>query len=277
MVLLGGNSFVMGSDSAEIFAYDGEAPARKVYLDAFYISKFPVTNMQYAEFVGKTGYVTDAEQFGWSLCFKDHVREDLRGESVPGTPWWIKVAGANWKQPNGPGCNGSGRDSYPVVQVSWNDSKAYCDWSGTRLPTEAEWEFAARGGLERKRFPWGDDLTPGGRHMCNIWQGVFPDTNSGEDGFTELCPVDSFEPNAFGLYTMVGNTWEWCFDRFDPLWHITATRSNPIGPDEGERRTLKGGSYLCHESYCYRYRNAARSGNTPDSATTHMGFRVARD
>ncbi len=164
-----------------------------------------------------------------------------------------------------------------IFGVSWNDATAYCHWSGHRLPTEAEWECAARGGLEQKVYPWGDELLPGGTHACNIWQGSFPDFDLAEDGFSEPAPVDSYQPNGFGLYTVSGNVWEWCWDWFGSGKRHLSTPINPSGPATGTGRVMKGGSYLCHESYCFRYRNGSRSSNTPDSCAGNIGFRVARD
>jgi len=275
MVRLDAARFYMGSESPEAFPTDGEGPVRQVTLSAFYISEFAVTNRRFAEFVRTTGYRTEAERFGWSFVFRNHVPELVSGPAMPGTPWWVRVEGADWAHPWGSAmrCH----LNHPVVHVSWNDAFAYCAWAGYRLPTEAEWEYAARGGLDRKTYPWGDELTPAGRHMCNIWQGVFPDADLGEDGFTTVAPVDSFAPNGFGLCNAVGNTWEWCADYFDPIWHIQATCVDPTGPPSGATRVTKGGSYLCHESYCRRYRNAARTGTPPDTSTGHIGFRVARD
>ena len=169
------------------------------------------------------------------------------------------------------------REDFPVVHVSWNDAQAFCAWAGKRLPTEAEWEFAARGGLERKIFPWGDEMTPGGKHQMNTWQGKFPDFDTGADGFTNVAPAKSFKPNGYGLYNMTGNTWDWCADWFSVHHPVAEILENPTGPAKGELKTIRGGSFLCHVSYCNRYRCSARTANTPDSATAHCGFRCARD
>jgi len=277
MVKLDGGRFLMGTDSDEGFPADGEGPIREVTVDPFYIDAQPVTNERFAEFVRATQYVTEAERFAWSFVFQGHVAKELVDQRVPGTQWWCKVNGADWRHPEGPSTAIEARPRVPVVHVSWNDAAAYARWAGKRLPTEAEWEFAARGGLEQKIYAWGDELMPGGRHMCNIWQGEFPFRDTGEDGYTAPAPVDAFPANGYGLYGMAGNTWEWCADWFHPTWHVMATRINPVGPADGVNRAMRGGSYLCHKSYCNRYRVAARTSNTPDSATTNIGFRCARD
>ena len=222
-----------GQRVAGAFAADGEGPVREVLLDPFYISKFPVTNAQFAEFVSRTGYITEAQRWGWSFVFRNHVPEAQRGPALAATPWWMRVDGADWAHPEGPDNPAQERAHHPVVQVSWNDAQAYCEWAGVRLPTEAEWEFAARGGLEQKTYPWGDELLPGGRHMCNIWQGTFPDVDLAEDGFSAPAPVDSFAPNGYGLHTVAGNVWEWCADYFDAQWHQTAT------PRESRRSSVR--------------------------------------
>jgi formylglycine-generating enzyme required for sulfatase activity len=284
MVRLEGGAFHMGGESPAPFPADGEGPVRRVTLGAFHIAKHAVSNEQFAEFVRRAGYRTEAERYGWSFVFRNHLVEKVEkvqalppANTLPGAPWWVGVAGADWSHPQGPDSSVTARPGNAAVHVSWNDAIAYCAWAGYRLPTEAEWECAARGGLDQKTYPWGDELTPEGRHMCNIWQGKFPDLDTGEDGFTSVAPVDCFLPNGFGLFNAVGNTWEWCADYFDSVWHAEATRLDPVGPPSGETRVMKGGSYLCHESYCWRYRNAARTGTPPDSSTCHIGFRVARD
>jgi sulfatase modifying factor 1 len=281
MIKLDGGNFLMGTDTDEGFPADGEGPVREVLVDPFYVDIYPVTNAAFAEFVTATGYRTESERLGWSFVFQGHIPEEQYAELVEDTvaaaKWWCKVTGANWSHPEGPDSSIQDRFNYPVVHVSWNDAQEFCRWAGKRLPTEAEWEYAARGGLEQKLYPWGDELTPGGRHLCNIWQGTFPTIDLAEDGYSAPAPVDAFPSNGYGLYSVSGNTWEWCGDWFHPTYQVTATRANPVGPREGSTKVIKGGSYLCHRSYCNRYRVAARTSNTPDSATTNMGFRCARD
>lgn len=265
----------MGSDADEGEPSDGEAPSRLVTLGPFLLDAMAVSNARFADFVGATGYRTDAERLGWSFVFAGLLPDDFPATwGVAAAPWWRAVEGANWRQPEGPQSNVDGREDHPVVQVSWNDAVAFCQWAGGRLPTEAEWEYAARGGLEGKRFPWGDVLEPGGHHRMNAWQGDFPATNTLADGYLGTAPVDSFEPNAFGLYNMCGNAWEWCADWFTAQ-HSGAALVDPTGPEAGLQRVIRGGSYLCHASYCNRYRVSGRSSNTPSSTTGHMGFRMA--
>ncbi|HEY3835082.1 MAG TPA: formylglycine-generating enzyme family protein [Bryobacteraceae bacterium] len=278
MVVLDGGRFLMGSEDADCIPADGEGPIREVLVESFYLDRHSVTNQQFAEFIQATGYVTEAERFGWSFVFQGHLKDKM-GALVhpPKLRWWFKIDGADWRHPEGPESSVAGLDAFPVVQVSWSDAAEYARWAGKRLPTEAEWEYAARGGLEQKRFPWGDELTPEGRHLCNIWQGEFPDVDLAEDGYSGPAPVDAYPPNGYGLQVITGNTWEWCSDWFSPDFHMMATRENPVGPSIGDTRAMRGGSYLCHASYCNRYRVAARTQNTPDSATTNIGFRCAMD
>jgi formylglycine-generating enzyme required for sulfatase activity len=280
MVEIPGGAFLMGTDDAEGFPADGEGPIRRVTVSPFLLDKTTVTNAQFAEFVKATGYRTEAERFGWSYVFHLFVtprgRDGIMG-SPQQTPWWYAVKGATWSKPDGPDSNIRSRRDHPVVHVSWNDAMAYCAWAGKRLPTEAEWEFAARGGLEQRTYPWGDDLTPGGAHACNIWQGTFPSYNSKEDGYPGTCPADAFLPNGYGLHNVAGNVWEWTADWFSRTYHVDGPRDNPAGPPSGEARVTRGVSYLCHKSYCNRYRVAARSSNTPDSSTGNLGFRCAAD
>ena len=277
MIMIPGGQFRMGSDADEGEPGDGEAPSRLVTLAPFWIDPMAVSNLRFAAFVEATGYLTMAERAGWSFVFAGLLPDDFpltRG--VAETPWWREVEGACWRAPEGPRTLVEERMDHPVVHVSWHDASAYCAWAGKRLPTEAEWECASRGGLDGKRYPWGDELTPGGEHRCNIWQGQFPRSNTNEDGFYGTAPVDAFEPNGYGLFNTSGNAWEWCADWFSP-YHSGAPLTNPSGPDAGTHRVIRGGSYLCHESYCFRYRVAARSANTPSSTTGHTGFRCARD
>jgi formylglycine-generating enzyme len=281
MKKLDGGPFLMGTDSPEACEKDGEGPVRTVVVDPFYVDINPVTNAQFHEFERATNYRTESEILGWSFVFQGHIPAERVAElvsaRVPTATWWCKVAGADWRHPEGPDSNIASRWSHPVTQVSWNDAQAYCDWAGKRLPTEAEWEYAARGGLEQKIYPWGDELMPQGRHLCNVWQGEFPLLDLAEDGYAGTSPVDAFPANGYGIFSITGNAWEWCGDWFDPRYHVTATRTNPVGPPRGTAKVIKGGSYLCHRSYCNRYRVAARTANTPDSATSNMGFRCVRD
>jgi formylglycine-generating enzyme required for sulfatase activity len=282
MTELPGGKFLMGTDEDIGFPADGEGPVREVELDPFFVDLCAVTNRQFADFVKAKHYRTEADQFGWSFVFHSQVpggrSRELVQDTVHGLEWWCKVEGASWRRPEGPGSQLKGRWNHPVTHVSWADAQAFCEWAGKRLPTEAEWEYAARGGLVGKRYPWGDELTPGGRHRCNIWQGDFPYQDTGEDGFSGVAPANSFAPNGFGLRCITGNVWEWCMDWWCPRFHLDGPRINPHGPAKGDdRKVIKGGSSLCHESYCNRYRVAARTSNTPDSSTGNMGFRCVLD
>jgi formylglycine-generating enzyme len=264
MVSLPGGTFLMGTDYPDGYAADGEGPVRPVRLAPFEIDLYPVTNRDFGEFMAATGHVTEAEELGWSFVFWSQIPEArfkaLVEDTVAQAPWWCKVPGAMWNAPDGPGSGIASRMDHPVVHVSWKDAYTYARWVGKRLPTESEWEYAARGGLEQKLYPWGDELTPRGRHLCNIWQGRFPILNTEEDGYAGTCPVGAFPPNGFGLYSVTGNTWEWCEDQLD----------------RGSSRVMKGGSFLCHASYCNRYRVASRTTNSPHSSASNIGFRCVR-
>ena len=280
MVPLPGGNFLMGTDDKEGFPYDGEGPVRGITLDPFYIDVTTVTNHKFSEFIDATGYTTEAERYGWSFVFYGLLSdEDKKADyqvAAP-TPWWCAIPGAKWNSPEGKNSNIKDKMDHPVVHVSWNDALAFCQWSNKRLPSEAEWEYAARGGLVQKRFPWGDELMQNNEHHCNIWQGSFPQINTLEDGYLGTAPVKSFQPNGFGLYNVAGNVWEWCNDWFSPDFHITGLRKNPKGPPQGNAKVMRGGSFLCHHSYCNRYRVAARSSNTIDSSTSNIGFRCVKD
>ena len=278
LVALDGGWFAMGSDDVYAYEDDGEGPVRSVRVDPFRIAAHAVSNRQFAEFVDATGHVTSAERYGVSFVFVGLLPDDFPPtRAVAAAQWWREVPGAYWRRPEGGRSTLDARADHPVVHVSWDDALAYCRWSGLRLPTEAEWEYAARGGLDGMRFPWGNMLRPGGEHRMNVWQGEFPVRNTLADGFLGTAPVGAYLPNAFGLHNMTGNVWEWTADWFSPTWHRKATRENPTGPPTGDRRALRGGSYLCHASYCYRYRVSARMANTPDSCTGNIGFRCAAD
>lgn len=277
MSLLGG-AFLMGCADGLANPADGEGPVREVFLKPFGIDAYAVSNRRFARFVAATGYLTGAERAGWSFVFAGLLPDDFPAtRAVAGAPWWRAVEGASWLRPEGPGSSRMGREDHPVVHIAWDDAMAYCRWAGARLPTEAEWECAARGGLVQKPYAWGGDLLPEGRHACNIWQGTFPFRNTGEDGWLGTAPVDAFPPNGFGLYNVSGNVWEWCADWFSPDFPARGPRVEPREPEAGSQKVIRGGSYLCHASYCNRYRVSARSGTTPDSSTGHMGFRLAWD
>jgi formylglycine-generating enzyme required for sulfatase activity len=302
-----GGQFTMGTDDPRSFP--NERPAHKVQVEGFWIDEHDVTNAEFARFVEATGYVTTAE--------KKPDWEELKKELPPGTPkpddsvlvpgslvfqptsqpvplddlsaWWRWVPGASWRHPEGPKSDVAGRENHPVVQVSWDDAVAYAKWASKRLPTEAEWELAARGGLEGKRYPWGDEFRPNGKYMANTWQGLFPVTNTAEDGFVGTSPVKSFPPNGYGLYDMAGNVWQWCSDwyRVDAFTEAVSQLANKSvcqdrgGPTESwdpadpnaPKRVVKGGSFLCNPSYCESYRPSARRGTPPDTGSSHTGFR----
>jgi formylglycine-generating enzyme required for sulfatase activity len=275
MLAIPGGEFTMGGADPDGHAADGEGPVRTVRLSPYAIDATAVTNAQFAAFARATGYVTDAERHGWSFVFhtRVHPAASVLAGAVPGAWWWRPVAGATWRCPEGGASGITDRQRHPVVHVSWHDAVAYAAWAGKRLPTEAQWERAARGGLDRARYPWGDELAPRGQRRCNIFDGDFPHAST-----AGTVPVDAFRPNGYGLYNAAGNVWEWCADRWSPSWHAEdrpGTRVDPTGPPDGERRVIRGGSYLCHDSYCNRYRVAARTFNDPESSTAHTGFRCA--
>lgn len=268
----------MGTNDSEGFPADGEGPVREVVIRPFRMDRYAVSNSRFAAFVAATGYVTDAELHGYSFVFGGLLPNDFpETRGVARAPWWRQVFGAAWRRPEGPRSSIEDRMDHPAVHVSWNDATAYCDWAGKRLPTEAEWECAARGGLEQRRYPWGDELTPNGEHRCNVWQGTFPSRNTLDDGYLGTAPVQALPPNGLGLHNTSGNVWEWCADWFHPSFHASGPRENPGGPPSGRTRVIRGGSYLCHDSYCNRYRVAARSSNFPEASAGNMGFRCAAE
>ena len=278
MVDLPGGAFRMGNEDGG-YPSDGEDPVREVRVSPFAISATTVTTAEFGAFVEATGHVTTSERAGWSFVFAGHLPDDFEPtRGVVGAEWWRQVFGADWRHPNGPQDDPVNWSNHPVVHVSWFDAEAFAGWAGGRLPTEAEWEHAARGGLDQKRLPWGDETQPDGpdRHRFNIFTGTFPAEDSADDGWAGTCPVDAFEPNGFGLYNCSGNVWEWTADWFGTDHGARTPVQDPVGPPLGVDRVVKGGSYLCHDSYCHRYRPAARSGTTPDSTTDHQGFRLAR-
>jgi len=269
-----GGPTLLGTQSPKLM-YDGEGPLRRARVKPFLIGATTVTNADFAVFIEHTGYVTEAERFGWSYVFHHDVPASVGATmGVQGLEWWRRVDGATWRDVNGPGTAAEAcHPDHPVVHVSWNDAMAYAAFVGGRLPTEIEWEHAARGGLGDVPFPWGDKEPDDTRHQpCNIWQGEFPHHNTGRDGWRTTAPARSFAPNGYGLYNLVGNVWEWTAEPF----RIASLKRGAREQMKARRgyKLAKGGSFLCHISYCYRYRIAARTGNSPDSTTTHQGFRV---
>ena len=274
MLAIPGGGFLMGSEDELAYPADGEGPVHEVTLSPFMMDVQTVTNDEFSTFTDASGYATEAEQFGWSFVFGGLLPDEFpptRG-SVD-APWWREVPGANWRHPEGPQSEIDDRRDHPVVHVSWTDAAAYASWAGKRLPSEAQWERAARGGVEGAAFPWGDELTPGGEHRMNVWQGVFPSDNEQGDGWYGTCPATAFPANGFGLHNMTGNVWEWCADWFETGSHQLPNVLDPVGPSDGDLKTLKGGSFLCHASYCRRYRPAARMALTADSSASNVGFR----
>ncbi|MCE2518083.1 MAG: formylglycine-generating enzyme family protein [Alphaproteobacteria bacterium] len=273
MVAIAGGKVLLGTDSPFI-PVDEEGPCRHVAISPFWMDATAVCNRRFAAFTRATGYVTEAEKLGDSAVFAP--AEEAEGIAHAAAPWWQMVKGASWHSPEGPGSSLDGREDHPVVHVTWNDACAFAKWAGGRLPLEAEWEHAARGGLGDVRYPWGDDDPDDTSHLpCNIWQGEFPHRNTSADGYARTAPVASFAPNGYGLYHMVGNTWEWTAQDFRvrSLKKVIKTAHQ----DKLGFKLIKGGSFLCHISYCYRYRIAARTANSPDSSTSHQGFRLVYD
>ena len=258
MVRIPGGTFTMGAADGEAH----EAPPHTVTVKAFWMDRTEVTVAAFRRFVEATRYQTEAERFGWSIYF--------RGADP------IRVDGADWRHPQGPS-GPAARDDEPVVQVSWNDAVAYAKWAGKRLPTEAEFEFAARGGLANAPYAWGMELRPGGKPVANFFQGSFPNQDSGEDGHKGLARVGQFAPNPYGLRDISGNAWEWCADWYDPAYYANSPSDNPRGPAQGVERSMRGGSYLCSETFCSNYRVAGRGHATPDTGLNHVGFRCVMD
>ncbi|XP_071806107.1 formylglycine-generating enzyme-like [Asterias amurensis] len=278
MVAIDGGTFLMGTNEPIIYA-DGESPAREVTLKSFYFDVYEASNAEFQLFTSRTDYVTEAERFGDSFVLESRISEEIKKDitqAVAAAPWWLPVKGADWKHPEGPDSHITDRTDHPAVHMSWNDANEYCQWAGKRLPTEAEWEYASRGGLKNRLHPWGNRELPKGEHQMNIWQGEFPTTNTAEDGWEGTCPVTAYLPNGYGLFNTVGNVWEWTSDWWTTV-HSSKPQTNPKGPDSGSDKVKKGGSYMCHKSYCYRYRCAARSQNTLDSSAANLGFRCAAD
>lgn len=308
MVKIPAGEFMMGAVDSDTTARQDERPRHKVIVESFWMDETEVTNAQFRAFVQATNYVTTAE--------RKPVWEEMRKQLPPGTPkppdevlvpgslvfrqpggpvpldnpanWWEWTPGADWKHPEGPGSSIEGKDNYPVVHISWDDAVAYAKWAGKRLPTEAEWEWAARGGLTDSIFAWGNEAIEQGEIKANTWQGHFPDQNTKRDGFYLAAPVKSFKPNGYGLYEVAGNVWEWCADWYRHDYYAASNRPegirNPTGPSSSfdpdeptiPKRVQRGGSFLCHDSYCASYRVAARMKSSPDTGLVHAGFRCVK-
>ena len=293
MIWIPPGTFLMGSEAGQ----SDEKPVHKVTLNGFWMDKTEVTNEQFEKFVRATKYVTLAERKPNPADFPGADPALLVPGSIvfapPSNPvslnnhlqWWRYVPGANWRHPEGPGSDLKGREKHPVVHIAYEDALAYCKWAGKRLPTEAEWEYAARGGLEQQDYIWGQEQTPGGKWLANIWQGNFPVENNSADGFKATGAAGSFPANGYGLYDMAGNVWEWCSDWYLPDYYEKSPSDNPKGPntsyDPNEpgvmKKVTRGGSYLCNESYCIGYRPSARMKTTPDTSLSHTGFRCVKD
>jgi sulfatase modifying factor 1 len=275
LTAIAGGTFIMGDSSALAYRADGEQP-RPVTVSAFSIGTAAVTNGEFAAFVAATGHVTDAQRYAWSFVFSGLLPDDFAPtRGVATAPWWRQVFGATWDHPEGPQSAVGDRNDHPVVHVSWSDAMAFATWAGARLASESEWEYAARAGAT-STFPWGDELEAGGLHHANVWQGAFPSANTEADGWYGTAPVTAFAPNAWGLWNMIGNVWEWTADGFRRD-HRGQPTTDPQGDPSARSKVQKGGSYLCHESYCHRYRPGARSGVALDSSAGNVGFRVATD
>ena len=291
MAWVPGGEFTMGDGD-----FPDALPLHRVAVDPFWMDKTEVTNAQFARFVRATGYVTVAERTPDPKDFPGVPPADLKAGSIVFTPpnhavdlanhlqWWSYVPGASWQHPDGPDSSIDGKDNHPVVHVCFDDAAAYAKWAGKRLPTEAEWEFAARGGLDRKPYAWGDQQKPGGQWLANIWQGHFPAENTAEDSFPRAAPVASFPANAYGLHDMAGNVWEWCADWYRPDYYSTSPARNPPGPNDSfdpaepnlPKRVQRGGSFLCSDLYCVRYRPGSRGKGEMSSAASHLGFRCVK-
>jgi formylglycine-generating enzyme required for sulfatase activity len=303
MVFIPGGSFRMGSPEprypegtcTDQACCDGldSTPIHEVEVEGFWMDRTPVTNAQFARFAKETGYLTVAERPDYgdrpgqylepgSFVFRPRPGiTDYKNHQL----WWDFVPGASWRHPEGPHSNIDGKDDHPVVQVCWEDAHAYAKWAGKRLPTEAEWEYAARGGLDQKKYVWGDELRPDGKWLANIWQGRFPYENTEADGYRTTSPVTAFPPNGYGLYDMSGNVWQWCADWYRPDFYKNSPRRNPQGPADSHdpsepgvpKRVQRGGSFLCSDAYCKGYLPGSRGRGQPNSAANHIGFRCVRD